>query len=137
MKAKPLTACREGRFLRMRRSCFSFPAHVPEHNFYRQLRQQPDLNFLYELTEEYYGRCGQQSIDPIVCFKPCLVGYLENRSTTASPLTESPFGIVAFGWACFTFRAISPMSRCHGTQPYPVPASYFRKACLSFCLIVL
>ncbi len=57
---------------------FSFPAHVPEHNFYRRLKQQLDLNFLYEETEEYYGRCGQQSIDPVVFFKLCLVGYLEN-----------------------------------------------------------
>ena len=57
---------------------FSLSAHVPEHNFYRRLKQQLDLDFLYELTEEYYGRCGQQSIDSVVFFKLCLVGYLEN-----------------------------------------------------------
>ena len=57
---------------------FSFPAHVPEHNFYRRLKQQFHLDFLYELTQPYYGRCGQQSIDPVVFFKLCLVGYLEN-----------------------------------------------------------
>jgi transposase len=57
---------------------FSLSAHVPEHNFYRQLKQGLNLNFLYELTQEYYGRCGQQSIDPVVFFKLCLVGYLEN-----------------------------------------------------------
>ena len=57
---------------------FSLSAHVPEHNFYRRLKQQLDLDFLYELTEEYYGRCGQQLIDPVVFFKLCLVGYLEN-----------------------------------------------------------
>ena len=57
---------------------FSLSAHVPEHNFYRRLKQQLDLDFLYELTEEYYGRCGQQSIDPVVFLKLCLVGYLEN-----------------------------------------------------------
>ncbi|CAM3894150.1 transposase [Pontibacter korlensis] len=28
--------------------------------------------------EQFYGRCGQQSIDPVVFFKLCLVGYLEN-----------------------------------------------------------
>ena len=38
---------------------FSLPAHVPEHNFYRRLKQQLNLDFLYEETEEYYGRCGQ------------------------------------------------------------------------------
>ena len=57
---------------------FSLSAHVPEHNFYRRLKQQLDLDFLYEETEEYYGRCGQQSIDPVVFFKLCLIGYLEN-----------------------------------------------------------
>jgi len=57
---------------------FSLSAHVPEHNFYRQLKQQLNLDFLYKLTQPYYGRCGQASIDPVVFFKLCLVGYLEN-----------------------------------------------------------
>ncbi|MFD3003603.1 IS1182 family transposase [Pontibacter toksunensis] len=57
---------------------FSLSAHVPEHNFYRRLKQQLDLSFLTELTRGYYGKCGQQSIDPVVFFKLCLVGYLEN-----------------------------------------------------------
>src|SRR5215207_4864351 len=57
---------------------FSLSAHVPKHNFYRRLKQQLNLDFLYELTQPYYGRCGQQSIDPVVFFKLCLVGYLEN-----------------------------------------------------------
>ncbi len=58
---------------------FSLSAHVPEHNFYRRLKQQQlNLDFLYELTQPYYGRCGQQSIDPVVFFKLCLIGYLEN-----------------------------------------------------------
>lgn len=57
---------------------FSLSAHVPEQNFYRRLKQQLDLGFLSELTRGYYGKCGQQSIDPVVFFKLCLVGYLEN-----------------------------------------------------------
>ena len=57
---------------------FSLSAHVPEHNFYRRLQQQLRLDFLYELTQPYYGRCGQPSIDPVVFFKLCLVGYREN-----------------------------------------------------------
>jgi transposase len=56
----------------------SLSAHVPEHNIYRQFKQGLNLNFLYALTREYYGQCGQQSIDPVVFFKLCLVGYLEN-----------------------------------------------------------
>ena len=37
-----------------------------------------DLDFLYPLTKGYYGASGQKSIDPVVFFKLCLVGYLEN-----------------------------------------------------------
>jgi transposase len=33
---------------------------------------------LYKTTAPYYGKCGQKSIDPVVFFKICLVGYLEN-----------------------------------------------------------
>lgn len=29
---------------------FSLPAHVPEHNFYRRLKQQLNLDFLKELA---------------------------------------------------------------------------------------
>jgi len=36
------------------------------------------LDFLYPLTKGYYGESGQKSIDPVVFFKLCLVGYLEN-----------------------------------------------------------
>lgn len=57
---------------------FSLSAHVPAHNFYRRLKDRLDLTFLYELTRPYYGSCGQHSIDPVVFFKLCLVGYLEN-----------------------------------------------------------
>jgi transposase len=51
---------------------------VPEDNFYRQLNMELDLTFLYHETEKYYGTEGQVSIDPIVFFKICLVGYLNN-----------------------------------------------------------
>lgn len=37
-----------------------------------------DLEYLYELTQEYYGLSDQKSIDPVVFFKLCLVGYLEH-----------------------------------------------------------
>ena len=60
---------------------FSLSAHVPAHNFYRRLKNRLDLSFLYQLTAPYYGRCGQHSIDPVVFFKLCLVGHLENISS--------------------------------------------------------
>jgi transposase len=51
---------------------------VPKDNYYRQLNSALDLNFLYKATEAYYGGEGQESIDPVVFFKICLVGYLNN-----------------------------------------------------------
>ncbi|MEM5871731.1 MAG: transposase [Candidatus Aenigmatarchaeota archaeon] len=51
---------------------------VPEDNFYRKLSEAIDLSFLYKATAKYYGKEGQASIDPVVFFKICLVGYLNN-----------------------------------------------------------
>ena len=57
---------------------FRLSERVPESNFYRRLRNVLDLRFLYKLTEDFYGKEGQKSVDPVVFFKICLVGYLEN-----------------------------------------------------------
>lgn len=57
---------------------FLLSERVPEQNFYRQLKSVLVLNYLYKLTEPFYGTTGQKRIDPIVFFKLCLVGYLEN-----------------------------------------------------------
>ena len=60
---------------------FQLSHRVPEDNFYRRLREQLDLGFLYKETQQYYGREGQQSIDPVVFFKLILIGYLENLNS--------------------------------------------------------
>ncbi|WP_233267568.1 IS1182 family transposase [Algibacter sp. L1A34] len=57
---------------------FRLSDRVPEDNFYRRLQTTIDLSFLYKTTQNFYGSSGQKSIDPIVFFKLCLVGYLEN-----------------------------------------------------------
>ena len=57
---------------------FNLADRVPKNSFYRRLKRSIDFQFLYKLTESYYGKCGQKSIDPVVFFKVCLVGYLEN-----------------------------------------------------------
>ena len=57
---------------------FQLSDRVPKNNFYRRLREVLDLQFLYKRTQQYYGQSGQKSIDPVVFFKLCLVGYLEN-----------------------------------------------------------
>lgn len=51
---------------------------VPRDNYYRKLDAALDMNFLYKETTTYYGTEGQDSIDPVVFFKICLVGYLNN-----------------------------------------------------------
>ena len=51
---------------------------VPGDNFYRRLDAELNLDFIYPLVKHHYGNEGQQSIDPVVFFKICLVGYLNN-----------------------------------------------------------
>ena len=51
---------------------------VAADNFYRKINATLDFNFLYGATSKYYGQEGQESIDPVVFFKICLVGYLNN-----------------------------------------------------------
>ncbi|UNZ00351.1 IS1182 family transposase [Zhouia spongiae] len=57
---------------------FQLSERVPKDNFYRRLKEVLDLEYLYSFTKGYYGSSGQKSIDPVVFFKLCLVGYLEN-----------------------------------------------------------
>jgi transposase len=51
---------------------------VSKDNFYRKLDLVIDFQFLYEATTHYYGDEGNESIDPVVFFKICIVGYLNN-----------------------------------------------------------
>lgn len=60
---------------------FQLSDYVPADNFYRRLKEQLDLQFIYPLTAEYYGSEGQKSIDPVVFIKLMLVGYLENLNS--------------------------------------------------------
>ena len=57
---------------------------VPQNNFYRLLDKELDLHFFYKATARYYGEEGQESIDPVVFFKICLVGYLNKLIPTVS-----------------------------------------------------
>jgi transposase len=57
---------------------FSLEQMVPDDHPYRKLEQKLDLRFLYERTADYYGKDGQKSIDPVIFFKMCLIGYLNN-----------------------------------------------------------
>jgi transposase len=57
---------------------FQLSEWVPQDNFYRRLKEHLDIRFLYHTTARYYGREGNESIDPVVFFKLILIGYLEN-----------------------------------------------------------
>ena len=57
---------------------FQLSQRIPKDNFYRRMKEALNLDFLYKETKAYYGSCGQKSIDPVVFFKLCLVGYVEN-----------------------------------------------------------
>lgn len=57
---------------------FSLEEAVPADHPYRRIDKALDLRFLYRRTRNYYGSDGQQSIDPVVFFKLCLLGYLNN-----------------------------------------------------------
>ena len=48
---------------------FQLSDNVPADNFYRRLKEALDLQWLYKSSKNYYGREGQQSIDPVVFFK--------------------------------------------------------------------
>jgi transposase len=60
---------------------FQLSERVPVNNFYRQLKQELNLDFVYSQTAGYYGKQGQQSIDPVVFLKLILVGYFENLNS--------------------------------------------------------
>ena len=66
---------------------------VPEDNFYRKLLTELDLHFIYKATQKYYGKEGQESIDPVnfvrnlrrklcfllVCFQDFIAGLFEQH----------------------------------------------------------
>lgn len=68
---------------------FQLSNHVPADNFYRRLKGSLDLQWLYKSTKKYYGKEGQQSIDPVVFFKLILVGYLENLNSDRKIIEHS------------------------------------------------
>lgn len=68
---------------------FQLSDHIPQDNFYRQLKSILDFSFLYGSTAKYYGSEGQKSIDPVVFMKLMLVGYLENLNSDRRIVTTS------------------------------------------------
>jgi transposase len=63
--------------------------YVPKNNFYRQIKQLLNLEFLYQAVAPYYGKCGQKSIDPVVFFKLQLVAHFENICSERALIKKS------------------------------------------------
>jgi len=57
---------------------FFLPDIIPEDNFYKVLKKELDLSFIYKETDFLYSHTGKPSIDPVVFFKCMIIGYLEN-----------------------------------------------------------
>ncbi len=68
---------------------FQLSDRVLEDNFYRQLSSALNLDFIYKLTNKYYGTEGQQSIGPVVIFKLILVGYIKNLNSDRKIVAHS------------------------------------------------
>lgn len=60
---------------------FRLDEAIPDDNFYKILKKNLKLNFIYKATESVYSHTGRPGIDPVVFFKMLLVGYLENICT--------------------------------------------------------
>ena len=50
---------------------------VPEDNFYRKMLTELNLDFIYKATQKYYGKEGQESIDPVVFLKDFIGGIFK------------------------------------------------------------
>jgi transposase len=68
---------------------FQLSDRVPADNFYRRLKGELDIKFLYKSTARYYGSEGQHSIDPVVFFKLLLIGYIENLNSDRKIIAHS------------------------------------------------
>lgn len=116
---------------------FQLSDRVPQENFYRQLKEALDLNFLYKETEKYYGTEGQQSIDPVVFFKLLLVGYLENLNSDRKIIAHASMRMDILFFIGYDIDDELPwhstLSRTRGLYGEEVFKLLFRKV-LSMCV---
>ena len=116
---------------------FQLSERVPKRNFYRRLKEVLDLDFLYRLTKSYYGESGQKSIDPVVFFKLCLVGYLENIISDRHLIQHSSMRMDILYFLGYDIDEELPwhstISRTRGLYPESVFEEVFTKI-LSMCV---
>ncbi len=80
-----------GKRKQFNKNCLSaaIDEYIPKNNFYRRLKPLLDLTFLYKAVAPYYGKCGQQSVDPVVFFKLQLVAHFENICSDRALIEKS------------------------------------------------
>ena len=118
-------------------SSFQLSERVPQENFYRVLKKELDLSFLYESTKTYYGSEGQQSIDPVVFFKLILVGYLENLNSNRKIIAHASLRLDIFFFIGYDIDEQLPwhstLSRTRDLYGEEVFKELFKKV-LSLCV---
>jgi transposase len=118
-------------------SSFQLSHRVPENNFYRRLKEVLDLSFLYKQTHIYYGKCGQKSIDPVVFYKLCLVGYLENVISDRKIIEHCSMRLDILYFLSFDIDEDLPwhstLSRTRGLFPEEIFEQVFTRV-LSMCV---
>ena len=116
---------------------FQLSERIPKHNFYRRLKAVLDLEFLYGKTKSYYGASGQKSIDPVVFFKLCLVGYLENIISDRQLIQHSSMRMDILYFLGYDIDEELPwhstISRTRGLYPESVFEEVFTKI-LTMCV---
>jgi transposase len=116
---------------------FQLSNRVPKNNFYRRLKEVLDLQFLYKRTQPYYGQSGQKSIDPVVFFKLCLVGYLENIISDRDLIQHSSMRLDILFFLGYDIDEFLPwhstISRTRQLYPEKVFEDVFTKV-LSMCI---
>jgi hypothetical protein len=102
---------------------------VPKNNFYRRLKQVLDLDFLYAAVEPYYGKCGQQSIDPVVFFKLLLVGHLENLVSDRAIIRKSQLRLDILYFLDYPVGQALPWHGVPRTVRFPVRDNHCPNRC--------
>jgi transposase len=117
---------------------FQLSQRIPENNFYRRLKNSLDLKFIKQQTMQYYGKEGQQSIDPEVFFKLMLVGYLENINSDRKIIEHTSLRLDILFFVGYDIDEELPwhstLSRTRKLYGEEVFLSLFRKV-LSMCIL--
>jgi len=76
---------------------FSLDHAVPANHLVRKIEGCVDFSFVHDLARRFYSRTGQPSVDPVVLFKPSLLGYLFNITSERRLCEEAGLNL-AWRW---------------------------------------